>query len=112
MNFKVEGQIVSVGDIKTLNNGAKTISFQVQTNEQYNSLYSFDIYKGAEHASHVDNFSNYQTVGDNVRVEFNVRTNEWQGKFYTSLSCWKVEKLGQMEESETIVDEADDDLPF
>jgi len=112
VNFKIEGQIVSVGDIKTLNNGAKTISFQVQTNEQYNSLYSFDIYKGAEHASHVDNFSNYQTVGDNVRVEFNVRTNEWQGKFYTSLSCWKVEKLGQIEASETIVPEGDDDLPF
>ena len=34
MNFKIEGQIISVGDIKTLNNGAKTISFQVQTNEE------------------------------------------------------------------------------
>ena len=29
--------------------------------------------------------------GDKVKVFFNIRGNEWKGKFFVSLGCWKVE---------------------
>ena len=113
MSFKIEGKILSIGEVKEFENGAKAISYQVQTSEQYNNLYSFEMYKVSEHVEHLDNFVKYNKVGDPVRVEFNVRTNEYKGKFYTSLSPWKVEKLGQVEQpSESLVEEVEDDLPF
>ena len=31
-------------------------------------------------------------VGDDVKVQFNVKTNEWKGKYFTTLSAWKVFK--------------------
>ena len=32
-------------------------------------------------------------VGDNVRIHWNLRGREFNGKFYTSLDGWRVEKL-------------------
>lgn len=113
MSFKIEGKLTSIGEVKVLSNGAKIVDFRVTTNDQYNNLYSFDMYKGAEHAEHVDNFVKYNKVGDPVRVEFNVRTNEHNGKFYTSLSPWKIDKLGAVEtpQTDSFVDD-EDGMPF
>lgn len=62
--------------------------FLVETTEQYNNVYCFEIF-GAEK---VDNFNKYNKVGSNVKVDFNVNTNEWNGKYFTTLSAWKVFK--------------------
>jgi hypothetical protein len=112
MSFTIEGKITSIGEVRALENGAKVIDFRVETSEQYANLYSFDMYKAADRAEHVDNFVKYNKVGDQVSVEFNVRTNDYNGRFYTSLSPWKVEKLGQVETPTEIQQEAEDDLPF
>lgn len=113
MSFTIEGKIKSIGEIKNFDNGAKAIDYQVGTNDQYNNLYSFEMYKGSEYIEHVENFAKYNKVGDQVRVEFNVRTNEYNGRFFTSLSPWKVEKLGQVETPTEIQQEDDQDgLPF
>ena len=112
MSFTIKGKILSIGEVKDFGNGAKAISYQVETSEQYNNLYSFEMYKGAEHIEHVDKFVKYNKVGDEVSVEFNVRTNEYNGKFYTSLSPWRVEKSEASEPVKDSIVEADDDLPF
>ncbi len=115
MSYTTEGKIISIGEIKSFDNGAKAIDYRVQTNEQYNNLYSFEMYKSADHVQHIDNFIKYNKVGDNVRVEWNVRTSEYNGRFFSSLSPWKVEKLGQVENKteKSILEEAvEDDLPF
>ena len=115
MSFTIEGKIKSIGEVKNFDNGAKAINYQVQTNEQYNNLYLFEMYKGAEHTQHIDNFIKYNKVGDEVSVEWNVRTSEYNGKFWSSLSPWRVEKLGQVETPAEIQQEMQDDqdgLPF
>ena len=113
MSFKIEGKIKSIGEVKNFDNGAKAIDYRVETNEQYNNLYSFEMYKGAEHAEHVENFLKYNKVGDNVRVEWNVRTNEYNGRFFTSLSPWRVDKLDQAQPvQDSIVTDDEDSLPF
>ena len=38
------------------------------------------------------------SIGDFVKVSFNIRGNEYQGKYYVSLQGWKVEKNPSMEE--------------
>ena len=115
MSYTTEGKIASIGEVKEFDNGAKAVSYQVETNEQYNNLYSFEMYKGADNVQHIDNFIKYNKVGDNVRVEWNVRTNKYNGRFFTSLSPWRIEKLGTGENKteKSILEEAvENDLPF
>lgn len=113
MSFTIKGKILSIGEVKNFDNGAKAIDYQVGTDEQYNNLYSFEMYKGAEHVEHIDNFIKYNKVGDQVSVEFNVRTNEYNGRFFTSLSPWRVDKIDQAQPvQDSIVTDDTDDLPF
>ena len=49
--------------------------------------------------------------GDNVKVIFNVGCNEWKGKYFTSLSAWRIEKADIQEPAKVDVEE-EEDLPF
>jgi hypothetical protein len=80
-------------------------TFVLQTQEQYNDLYAFEVF-GAEK---VGNLNQYNKVGDTVKVDFNVSTNEYNGKYYTSLQAWKIFKANL---EETPVEAASADLPF
>jgi len=111
--MKVKGQIISIGDTQTFDSGAKKLSFQIDNGEQYNNILSFDLFKGAEHVSHLDNFIKFNKVGDSVEVEFNIQCKEYNGKYYTNLQMWRCEKVGEQTETKpTFVAEGDDDLPF
>lgn len=65
--------------------------FIVSNNDGYEGkeqIFCFEIF-GEEK---VQNFNKYNKVGDSVTVDFNINTNEWQGKYFTSLPAWKVSK--------------------
>ena len=59
----------------------------VRTTDEYDNLYPIEFFgeKAQENLKGVN-------VGDTIDVEFNVKTNEHQGKFYISLGGWKVSK--------------------
>ena len=87
----------------------KKLTFVGETQEQYNNLYAFELF-GEEK---VDNFVKFNKVGDVVDVDFNVSTREWEGRYFTSLSAWKVFKANA--ETAQVPSPADDpanDLPF
>ena len=85
-------------------------SYVLETSEQYNNLYCFEVF-GDER---VDKLTQYNKVGDSVTVEFNVSTNEYQGKYYTTLQSWRIDKevaeLAPLETDPAI--KVHDDLPF
>ena len=54
MNYKVRGKIVSISEIKTLQNGAKELSYRIDTGEIHNNLLEFSVYKKEEYAEHID----------------------------------------------------------
>lgn len=111
--MKAKGIITSIGDTQTFDSGAKKLSFQIDTKEQYNNILSFDLFKGAEHLEHLDNFLKFNKVGDSVEVEFNIQCKEYNGKYFTNLQMWKCEKLGYNQEQPTEqIADGDDDLPF
>ena len=60
----------------------------------------------------VDDFLKYNKEGKDVEVDFNVRTNEYQGKYYTSLQAWKVFKSDPVTAKEQAPDREKEDLPF
>ncbi len=79
----------------------KKLSFLLQTDEEYNNLYHFEVF-GTEK---VEQFNKFNKVGDTVDVSFNVSTNEWKGKYFTSLQAWKVFKSNdepKKQESDTL----------
>lgn len=83
------------------------LTFVGETPEEYNNTYAFEVF-GKEK---VDNFAKYNKVGDVVSVEFNVSCNEWKGKYFTSLSTWRIDKAQAPQE--TLQDDnGADDLPF
>ena len=88
----------------------KKVTFVGETDQEYNNLYAFEIFQG-EGKDQVDNFLNYNKEGDVVNVEFNVSCREWQGKYFTNLSAWRVEKANGSAEEVPAGDETDD-LPF
>lgn len=63
--------------------------------------------------------------GTKIKVHFDLRGREWQGKYFTNLNAWKVEAAGSVEADEQWPDPEDemffegqdgpdggDDLPF
>ena len=100
----------------------KKQSFIVANNDGYEGkeqIFCFEVF-GEEK---VTNLSKFQKEGDNVKVSFNIGTNEWKGKYFTSLSAWRVEKLEENADQEqeqpsfqpqaSAIDNGEtDDLPF
>ena len=123
MSYKVKGIIKSVSKPETVGTGKK-LAFRIDNGEQYSNIMEFELYKGAEYVEHIDNFIKYNKVGDSVDVEFNIKTFNWKpeadDKIFTSLSCWKVDKLKAESldanpnfETTTDIHEEDNlDLPF
>ena len=112
MNETIKGTVkqlleVQSGVAKSSGNEWKKQVFIVSNNEGYEGkeqIFAFEMF-GAEK---VDNLSKYNKVGDKIEVSFNIQTNEYNGKYYTSLQAWKVTTAIPQE----IVAEEDDDLPF
>lgn len=121
MNFK--GFITHIGDVKsgTGKSGAewKSIEFIVEEDiEKFPQSAVFKMMKSGEHVKHVDNFSTYNKIGDQVDVEFNLKCNKWKDSFFQDLQVWKITKLGasqgtKVEPQHTVPnDNGMDDLPF
>lgn len=119
-NFTVKGTILSITDVTILDSGAGKLSYRIDTGDQYNGIWEFEIYKGADHVEHAHNFVKYNKVGDEVEVEFNIRPRIWEekDKVFTSLSHWKCTKVEGVEQASAIPATQDrptyedDDLPF
>lgn len=90
MALQVTGKLIKFLEVQTgVSNNGGTWSkqqFLVETETEYNKLHCFEVFGNEK----VENLTKYQKEGDNVTVEFNVSTNEYKDKYYTSLSAWKI----------------------
>jgi len=84
--------------------------YTVVTEEQYNNLYAFEVFSQDK----VEQFRQYNSVGNKVKVQFNVSTNEWKGKYFTTLSSWRCTKNDAQTPNAEMVQtkEESDILPF
>ena len=86
-------------------------TFIVSNNEGYEGkeqIFAFEVF-GVEK---VDKFKQYNKIDDIVEVSFNIQTNEYNGKYYTSLQSWKVQSSTTQEIESTEGTGEDDSLPF
>ena len=103
----VKGKIKLIGEKVTFDSGFEKVEFVITTEDKYPQDVKFEIVKEA-----MENFLKYNKVGQDVEVSFNVRGNEWKGKYYVSLSAWKV--FGSKSEAPKLNEQQEqgDDLPF
>ncbi len=92
MSLEIKGRITLMKDVQkgTSKSGKdwQKQEFVVETDETYNNIYCFEVFGDEK----VENLTKYNKVGDEVTVQFNVNTNEWKGKHFTSLAAWRIEK--------------------
>lgn len=119
MSFEVEGKLHKKFDIEN-----KTSSFQAREfvlevpDGNYPQFVKFQLVQ--DRCALIDNM----TEGEMIKVHFDLRGREWQGKYFTNLNAWRVEKAtgttsappapAEAGAFPTAADEpaADDDLPF
>ena len=110
--LKVTGTITSIKDIETgeSSNGAwSKVVFAIETEGEYAKTVAFTIFG----ADKVDKFLKYNSVGKKVEVSFDVKSREYNDKFFTDLNAWKVWGLeGQTAVPAGADDDEEDDLPF
>lgn len=119
MSYKVIGEIQSISTIETNEYGSK-LTCVVKNDETYNNLYILEYFN--KDVSYLEKFLQYNKVGDQVEVEFNVSCRQGEskatGKPYaiTKLSLWKCTKINGSSQSvdAQVGDIQDDsgDLPF
>ena len=89
--LKVTGKITAIpekitGEKKDGSGTWEKQIFVLDNGAEYNNIFAFEVF-GEEK---VANFNQYNKVGSIVDVKFNISTNEWQGKYFTSLQAWNV----------------------
>ena len=113
--LKIIGKIKMIGELQIFNSGFQKREFVVTTEEQYPQDIKFEAIK--EKA--VD-FEKHRKVDERVSVKFNVRGNEYNGKYYVNLQSWFIENMESNEAEGTssvkgsaeLLAEGEDDLPF
>lgn len=103
MSYEVKGKIKSIlpvqsGESKSTGKEWKKVSFVVSNSEGYEGreqLFCFDIF-GAEK---VDNFIKFNQEGATVNVKFDIRTNAYQGKYFTNLAAFHVQSGEAVEQA-------------
>jgi len=119
MELKIDGKIKVVYDTQTWDSGFSKREFVITTQEQYPQDVKFEAVK--DRTALLDGLNE----GDDVSVSFNVRGNEYNGKYYVNLQAWKLEKVAAGASAEAPpamppapdtklepAKEEEDDLPF
>lgn len=114
--LKVKIRVDNILDVESgtsANGDWSKISFiGTETEGQFPKEIGFEIF-GQEN---VDKFLQYNKVGDELDVSFNIRSRLYNGKIYTTLQAWKWWNTATTASAAPPpvedTDEEDDDLPF
>jgi hypothetical protein len=103
MNYK--WKIVFISEMQTVwqnNLKKKTVALEEVTDKEYKGWITFDLLK--DKVDLVD----FYNVWDTVNVSLNFRATESNGRWFTNISAWKIEKVTH----DWFIESSADDLPF
>lgn len=83
--MEIEGKIKIIFDAQTFDSGFQKREFVITTDEQYPQDIKLELYN--ERVSMIDEFN----AGDEVKVLFNLRGKEYNGKYFVNLQAWRIE---------------------
>ena len=113
MELKINGKLKQLMDLQSWDSGFSKREFVITTNEQYPQDIKLECIKDKT------SLLNGINPGEDIEVSFNLRGNEYNGKFYVNLQAWKITKSNEGPQSAPPPDtdfepvgEDDEDLPF
>lgn len=82
--YEAVGKIKLINDVQTFPSGFSKREFVVTTGDKYPQDLKFEVVK--DKCSLLDDYKE----GQDVQVNFDIRGNEYNGKYFVNLSCWKL----------------------
>lgn len=88
-NFEIEGTVKVINEVQSFASGFSKREFVVEVEDgKFPQSIKFECLK--EKTTMIDDYS----IGDAVKVFFDIRGNEYNGKYYVNLNAWKLERAG------------------
>jgi len=113
MSLELKGKLIHVGEVQTFDSGFKKRIFVIETDEKYPQQVPFELFKDS-----CDMIDSYE-LNAHITVQFNVRGNEYNGRYFSSLNAWKIAPIGGVQAepipAEVVVPESNsevDEIPF
>ena len=88
MSFEIEGTLVKKYDTESKTSSFQTREFVITTEGTYPQFVKFQLTQ--DKCQIIDDYNE----NDTLKVFFDLRGREWQGKYFTNLNAWKVERTG------------------
>ena len=87
MSLEVEGLLHKKFETENKTDSFQAREFVIQTDGQYPQFVKFQLVQ--DRCGSVDPFKE----GDKIKVFFDLRGREWNGKYFTNLNAWKIESV-------------------
>jgi hypothetical protein len=105
--MNVTGKLKLVNEAQSFASGFVKREFVITTDEKYPQDLKFELVK--EKVTDIDKYP----IGSSIDVSFNLRGQEYQGKYFVSLQAWKIDSVGAVAEPKNYdPDNLKSDLPF
>jgi hypothetical protein len=86
MTFEIEGTLHKKYEIESKSSSFQTREFVITTEGTYPQYVKFQLTQ--DKCGIIDACQE----GEKIKVSFDLRGREWQGKYFTNLNAWKIEK--------------------
>ncbi len=86
MSYEVTGKLIKKYDTENKSGTFQAREFVIEVEGQYPQYVKFQLVQ--DRCSIIDAYNE----GDMIKVSFDLRGREWQGKYFTNLNAWRVEK--------------------
>jgi single-strand DNA-binding protein len=115
MSFEIEGKLIKKYETESKTDSFQAREFVIEIGDgNYPQFIKFQLVQ--DKCSLLDHLNE----GESVKVNFDLRGREWNGKYFTNLNAWRVQSTGGITTSNPPVQENpetpdfsdDDDLPF
>lgn len=87
MNFEVEGILHKVFETESKTASFQAREFVISTEGNYPQFVKFQLTQ--DRCGIVENHKE----GEKIKVHFDLRGREWQGKYFTNLNAWRIDKV-------------------
>lgn len=94
MSFEISGKLHKKFDIEQKSEKFKSREFVIETSGDYPQYIKFQITQ--DKCSLVDKFEE----GSTIKVYFDLRGREWQGKYFTNLNAWRIDGESSQSDNE------------
>ena len=101
--FELKGALKVLGQTQEFSGGFKKRELVITTEGDYPQDVKLEVVK--DKCDLLDRLS----LGQTIKVGFNVRGNEYNGKYYNNLQAWKIEAVGSAPQQQA---DAGDEIDF